>query len=225
MIHIFRIFNNPGADYLEFHDKHHVIKDFNEQKDQNRFNWQIMPTRKALIEEKRLTQQRTLQVMHDLGDQKVVKVVINGAINWYSPSHAHGIPSEYQVALDFFTYQCKFYKVTSRHHEVFKVLRDPRFKSLHQEIVDRILKRVKDTRCHIRLDRYLDMNLNKLPHYGVKLDKVDGTYIDIQNTLRENQPNCPLFSDFMLRLLDVCIEKEQELLGRNFSHSKQIKRA
>ncbi len=223
MIHIFRIFNHPRTDYLEFIDRADLITHYNRQKDMKRHHWQVVYIKHALQEENRWSQRQSLEALHKLGEKRVIKVVANGQLHWYSPSNSHGIPSEYQIALQHFTDDCKFYKVTTRHHEIFKVIRDPRFQNIHHEIIDNILSRVRASRCPTRLDRYLDLNLNKLHQYGVELDRLHGTYSDIRETIRRNSLNCPLFSDFILRLMDICIEKERELLGTEKVYLKQLK--
>lgn len=225
MIHIFRIFDQPGCDYLEFQDRETLMKEYNKKKDEDKYNWTIVTTRQALSEETRLTQHQSLRTMQDIGDLRVVKVIVRGDVQWFSPSQGHGIPSEYQIAIKHFTDQCKFYKVTQQHHEVFAILKDQRFKRLHKEIIDRILSRVRDSRCPVRLNKYLDLNLKKLPDYGVQIERIEGTYIDIRNTLSQHQPSCPLFGEFMHQLLDICIEKEQELVGHHQTHQKRIMRA
>jgi hypothetical protein len=222
MIHIFRIFTPRRCDYLEFNDRNEVINRYNANKDLNRHHWQVISTRQALKEEIRWSQKQSLEVMLKRGDQRVVKVVANGDVRWYSPSNAHGIPSEYQIAIQHFTDDCQHYKVTKCHHEVFKVIRDPRFQSLHRDIIDDLLSRVRATRCATRLDKYLDLNLRKLPQYGFQAEQLQGTYEHIKHTVAQNRLTCPLFSDFMLRLLDICIEKERELLGTNRVYEKQL---
>lgn len=223
MIHIFRVFNTNHSDYLEFLDKPQVVENYKMNQNPQRFNWQVVAIDQALKQETRRAQRESLQVIKQRGEARVIKVISKAEVHWYSPSNSHGIPSEYQVAIQHFTDQCQYYKVTSRHQEIFKVIRDPRFQNLHRSIVDSILSKVEATRCAQRLDRYLDLNLNKLYLYGVEIEQLHGTYSQIRNTITQKRLNCPLFSDFLLRLLDICIAKEKELLGKNQTYQKQLR--
>ncbi len=222
LIYLFRIFEDGSGDYLEFVNREHLISTFNEQKDPKKYHWSTVPISEAMNEEIRFPKLQALQAMRNLGDKRVVRVVTEGLLEWYSPHNSHGIPSEYTVAVKFFTDSCLHHHATSCHHEVFKIAGEPRFKILTQEVIDNILDRVRQTRCDKKLDRYLDMNLRKLRKYGVQPMSINGSYLEIKETISQQSLSCPFFNAFLLELLDVCVDKEVELVGESRVYEKVI---
>ena len=224
MIHIFRLYSNKKCDFLEFVDKTDVVDVFKQERNPMQYDWRTMPIKQALKEEESLLKHGSLLKMQQRGDKAVIRVILKGECSWYSPSaqYTQGIPSFYRVAISFFTDPAKEFKVTTQHHEIFEVIRDERFSSLSRQLFYSILKRVKSSRCERRLDQYVDYNLKKLKEYGVNLPSVKGTYIQIKQQVANEDISCPFYSDFFHQLLDVCIEKEKELLGENRTYVKYI---
>lgn len=222
MIYLFRIFSGGGGDYLEFSNRQSLIEAYLEHRDSRLYDWSTVPIKQAIQEEGRLSKIYSLRAMQNLGDKMVVRVLVKGQLEWYSPSNAHGIPSEYNVAVKFFTHACTHYKLTTCHHEVFEIAKESRFKALSQEVIQSILKRVEGTRCDSKLDLYLNMNLRKLRNYGVESLKVKGSYVDIKDAIAQQSVSCPFFSQFLLNLMDVCITKEIELVGKQRVYEKVI---
>ncbi|MDG6773409.1 hypothetical protein QCB45_03615 [Thiomicrorhabdus sp. ZW0627] len=222
MIYLFRIFEDGRGDYLEFMNREQVISSFTEQRDPAKYHWSTVSIVDAMNEEIRFPKLQALQAMRNLGDERVVRVVIEGLLEWYSPHNSHGIPSEYTVAIKFFTDECAHHQLTTCHHEVFHIAGEPRFQALTQEVIDSFLDRVRQTRSNQKLDRYLDMNLRKLRKYGVQPMSVNGSYVEIKEQVSKQAISCPFFSSFLQELMDVCIEKEVELLGETKVYEKVI---
>lgn len=224
MIHIFRIYAQKKGDFLEFVSREALVDAFRKVKNPAKYQWETLSIQAAIKQERRIEPSMNLRTMKENGVRLVIKAVINGHVSWYSPtaSNAQGIPSEYSVAVHFFTDACKYFRVTSKHHEVFEIVKDIRFRELSQQVIDNILGRVRQTRCATRLDKYLDMNLRKLKNYGVEMDQVNGTYIHIKDSLSQQKISCTFFNSFMLQLMDICIEKEKELVGENRHFTKRV---
>lgn len=224
MIHIFRVFENDSGDFLEFVDKQAVVEAYLAQRNPLQYDWQTMRVTDALKSEQRLAQSQSLRVMQKRGDQAVVMAITEGQVEWYSPTadNGSGIPSEYSIAIQFFTDPAKYFRVTSRHHEVFEVARDPRFRTLSQKVINSVLRRVEKTQCEKRLDKYLDMNLRKLKNYGIETSRFEGSYFHIKDAVQSEGISCPFFSEFFTQLMDICIKKEHQLVGENRVYEKTI---
>lgn len=224
MIHIFRIYAQKKGDFLEFASREKLVEAYRKIKNPVKYEWETLSIQAAMKQEQRVEPLINLRTMKENGVTRVIKAVIDGHVNWYSPTatNAQGIPSEYSVAIRFYTDACKYFRVTSKHHEVFEIIKDLRFRELSQQVIDNILGRVKQTRCAMRLDKYLDMNLKKLKNYGVEVKQVSGTYLMIKESISEQNISCTFFSDFMLQLIDICIEKEKELVGESRHFTKQV---
>lgn len=224
MVHIFRLFDNKKNDFLEFSDKTDVVDAFKQERNPMQYNWQTIPIKQALKEEESMFKHRSLLKMEQRGDKAAICVTLKGETAWYSPSaqYTQGIPSFYRVAICYFTDPAQEFRVTTQHHEIFEVIRDERFSNLSRQLFYSIFKRIKNSRCEKRLDQYLDYNLKKLKEYGVSLPKVQGTYIQIKQQIANEDISCPYYSDFFHQLLDVCIEKEKELIGENRTYVKYI---
>jgi hypothetical protein len=222
MIYLFRIFENGRGDYLEFESRDALIQAYQQQRDPLKFDWSTVSIKAALKEEGRLSKLYALKAMQNIGDTRVLRVVVQGGLEWYSPSNAQGIPSEYSVAVKCLTASCVHYQLTDSHHEVFKIAQQPRFKALSEQAIQGILQRVQQTRCAEKLDRYLDMNLRKLRHYGVQSLDLSGSYVAMKEVLSQQAVSCPFFSRFMLELLELCVQKEMELLGEPRQYRKAI---
>lgn len=224
MVHIFRLFDTKKCDFLEFVDKTDLVDVFKEERNPLQYNWETVPIKQALKEEESMLKHGSLIKMQKRGDKAVIRVTLKGEATWYSPSaqYSQGIPSFYRVAVSYFTDGVKTFKMTTQHHEIFEVMRDERFSSLARPLFHSIFKRVKASKCEKRLDKYVEYNLKKLKEYGVELPKVQGTYIDIKQQISEENISCPYYCDFMLQLLDVCMQKEKELVGMNRTYVKYI---
>lgn len=222
MIYLFRIYEDGRGDYLEFVNREALIAAFNQQKNPKQYNWSTVSIKQAMNEETLLSKLMTLKTMRSLGDKMVVRTVVKGEVQWYSPSNSHGIPSEYTIAVKFFSDDCSHYRLTSCHHEVFEIANELPFRSLSQEVIQRILQRVENTRCADKLDRYLTMNLRKLRRYGVESLALKGSYLDIKTVVAQQQLSCPFFGRFLQELLTLCVHKEKELVGEAQVYEKTI---
>jgi len=222
MIYLFRIFDDDREDYLEFVDREEVVRRYQSERLPSRFDWSTMPIDKAIEGEKRTPNLSVLNAMKGRGDTNVVRVVIESEIKWFSPSSTYEIPSEYTIAIKFFTTSCIDHRLTTCHHEVFDVIRESRFRSLAQQAITSILHRVNESQCAVKLDQYLNMNLRKLKKYGVTSLQVNGSYLDLKTNISQQSVSCPFFNMFMDELLDLCINKELELVGETRIHKKEI---
>ncbi|WP_178861255.1 hypothetical protein [Thiomicrorhabdus cannonii] len=222
MIYLFRVFEDDSGDYLEFVSREDLIAAYNQQKNPQQYNWGTVGIKQAMSEETRLSKLMALKTMQSLGDKLVVRTVVKGEVNWYSPNNSHGIPSEYTIAVKFFSDHCAHYRLTNCHHEVFEIANEMRFRALTQDVIGRILQRVENTRCAQKLDRYLNMNLRKLRQYGVESLSLTGSYLDIQKAISKQELSCPFFGSFLEELLALCVEKEKELVGEPQIYEKII---
>lgn len=224
MLHIFRLFDNKKNDFLEFADKTDLVDVFNQERNPMQYDWKTVPINQALKQEESMFKHRSLLKMQQRGDKAAICVTMKGDSTWYSPSsqYSEGIPSYYRVAMRYFTDAAKEFRVTTQHHEIFEVIRDEKYSNLSRSLFHSIFKRIKNSRCEKRLDQYVDYNLKKLKEYGVNLPEVQGTYIQIKQQVANEEISCPYFSDFFHQLLEVCFEKEKELVGKNRSHVKNI---
>lgn len=224
MIHIFRIFENELVDFLEFVDKQDLVSQFYQQRNEVLYDWKLMDIEDAMAIESRSSHQDTLRSMQGNGDLTVVFVKKRGELNWFSLSHhgERGIPSVQSVALDFFTDPAVEYRITLNHHEVFDVVKEARFRALGHQVIDSVLERVRGTSCEEKLDRYVDLNLQKLSQYGTDIKRFHGSYTQIKNKVKEDGINCPFYGQFFHQLMDVCMEKEYQLLGENRIHAKDF---
>lgn len=217
MIHIFRLYDNNRCDFLDFDGEDVLVDTFMQERNPLQYDWQTVPIKMALKDEESMVEHQALQKMEKRGDTTVIRVTTNGKGTWYSPSAVYdkGIPTLYRVALSYFTDPAKEHRITSHHHEIFDILKDERFSSLSKKLFFNILKRVKASKCDRRLDLYVDYNLGKLKNYGVTMQQIEGTYVEIKDMVENTEISCPYYSEFLYQLLDVCIKKEKELVGEN----------
>ncbi len=224
MIHIFRYFETNTNDFLEFTDEDSLVEVYKTEHNPYIYNWTTMPIEIALKSEESIIEHQKLKKMVARGDKAVIQAVIAGKKTWYSPSgqYSHGIPSERSVAFKYFTDPAQYFQVTTQHHEVFDVLKDERFNSLSKRVFFNILKLVKDSKCNVRLDKYLNYNLKKLQQYGVTLPPLTGTYVDVKERVLQENISCEYYDEFFHKLIDICIDKELELLGEHQIHEKKF---
>ena len=224
MIHIFRHFETGANDFLEFTDEENLFEVYKAERNVFMYDWQEIPIKLAIKDEESIIEHQNLLKMEARGDRVVIRITINGKSTWYSPSAVYekGIPSEQSIALNYFTDPATFFQVTRQHHDVFEILKDERFSPLSKRVFSNILKLVKDSNCDVRVDKYLDYNLKKLKQYGVGLPSLTGTYVDIKSKIAEETISCDYYKDFFHELIDICIDKEVELVGESRVHNKQF---
>lgn len=224
MIHVFRVFENEPGDFLEFDDKQALMTQFYRDRNLGLYDWQLVEIEQALAMEQRPDYQKTLTRMQANGDRTVVLVCRRGQRDWFSLSEhgERGIPAVHKVALAFYTDPAQDYRVTTQHHQVFEVIKEERFQGFRHQVIESVLNRVRGTRCEHKLDRYVDINLKKLKDYGVHRQAFNGSYVQIKDQVKQVGIACPFFGDFFFQLMDVSMEKEQQLLGKNRIHAKQF---